>query len=196
MEIIIASSNKDKIKEFKNLLGDKIEVKSKKDVGLGDLEVIEDGETLNENSYKKASAINLKTGKFTISDDTGLFVNALSGRPGVHAHRYASENPTYKENRDKLLEELENSKDRSAYFMTVICFIDENKKAHYFEGKIEGNIANKDLGDKEFGYDQIFVPKDSEKSFGQMTIEEKNSYSHRARAIEKFKNFLKEKKYI
>src|SRR5699024_6660492 len=113
----------------------------------------------------------------TLADDTGLFVKKLNNRPGVHSHRYANENPSYKENRDKLLDELKDIEDRSAYFKTVICFIDSKGKDHYFEGKIDGIISKEEFGDKDFGYDQIFKVKGEDKTFGQMNEKEKNSFS-------------------
>lgn len=192
MELFLASSNKDKIKEIKEELNGLVDIELPKKYGIEDFEVEEDSETLKGNAFKKANELFKLLKKPTLADDTGLFVNSLNGRPGVHSHRYASENPSYKQNRKKLLKELKDKQDRSAYFMTVICYIDENGIDHYFEGKILGHITEKEFGDYDFGYDQIFKPNGCDFAFGQMTFEEKNKFSHRGLALEKFKRFLKE----
>lgn len=192
MKIVLATSNKDKINEIKNLLPKEYEVLTTDDLGIENFEVEEDGETLEENSYKKAKTLFDMVKLPTIADDTGLFVKSLNNRPGVKAHRYASENPTYLENRTKMLEELEGKSDRSAYFCTCVCYIDDKASPHYFEGKINGQITDRDMGDYDFGYDQIFKPDLSSKTFGQMTVEEKNKYSHRALALNKFVDYLKD----
>lgn len=190
MKLILATTNQDKIKEIKEIIKGNIEILTLDDLNIENFEVIEDGKTLKENAFKKAITLYKMTHIPTISDDTGLFVNALGNKPGVYSHRYANSNPTYKQNRDKLLDELKNVENRKAYFMTVICFIDNNGKDHYFSGKINGEISHKEHGNKEFGYDQIF--KVNGKTFGQMKDEEKNSYSHRALALNEFKKFLEE----
>lgn len=191
MDLIFASNNKHKLEQIKLLLNnDHILMPS--DFGIDNYEVVEDGQTLKENAYKKAHGIYKITGKNVFSDDTGLFVNALDGAPGVHSHRYASENPTDKENRNRLLKDLESQNDRSAYFATVICFIDENGKDYYFEGKLLGHIYKTELGDGGFGYDKIFYADEYNKTLGQMDIDFKNKISHRGKAIAKFKEFLGE----
>lgn len=188
MKLILATSNKDKVSEIKDILKDKVDVLSPKNLDIDKFEVVEDGKTLIENAYKKAKTLYDLKKLPTLADDTGLFVKSLNLRPGIYSHRYANENPTYKENRDKLLFELKDKEDRTAYFMTVVCFIDSSGKDHYFEGKINGEITKEEYGDKDFGYDQIFKVKD--KTFGEMKEEEKNLYSHRAIALNKFKNFI------
>ena len=191
MKIVLATSNKDKVREVKELLEENnIKILTSKDFDIDKFEVKEDGKTLKENSYKKAKALFDRIKVPTLADDTGLFVKSLDNRPGVHSHRYANNNPSYKENRDKLLAELKNEKDRSAYFKTVICFIDSTGKDHYFEGKINGEISKKEFGDKDFGYDQIFKPKGEDKTFGQMSEKEKNLFSHRSLALDDFRKFL------
>lgn len=193
MKIVIATSNNDKIREIKELLPKNISVLLPKDFGIEKFEVIEDGESLKENAFKKAKTLYNIIKNPVIADDTGLFVKSLNGLPGVHSHRYAGENPTYKENRQKILNQLEKKLDRSAYFMTLICYIDSSGKDYYFFGKINGNIINEELGENEFGYDQIFMPENSKLTFGQMSDKEKNIYSHRSIAIKKFVEFMKEK---
>ncbi|MDD7306374.1 MAG: RdgB/HAM1 family non-canonical purine NTP pyrophosphatase [Peptoniphilaceae bacterium] len=192
MKVVLATSNKDKIKEIKNLIPKNYQILTTKDLNIDNFEVEEDGETLKENAYKKAKALYDRIKEPVIADDTGIFVKSLDNRPGVRAHRYASNNPTYKENRNKMLEELRGKEDRSAYFCTCVCYIDKAGKDHYFEGKIYGQITEKELGAYDFGYDQIFKPESSDKTFGQMTVDEKNHYSHRALALNKFVNYLKE----
>lgn len=191
MELVFASGNKNKINQMKLLL-DKVDLKSPKDFNIDKFEVVEDGDTLSENAYKKAKALFDELQIPIIADDTGLFVDTLNGRPGVHSHRYASDNPTYKENREKLLLDLKGNTDRKAHFKTVICFIDQTGKDHYFEGKLNGEITNEEIGDYEFGYDQIFRPKNLEKTLGQMSDYEINEISHRSIAINNFKQFLED----
>ena len=114
MKIVLATSNKDKVREVKELLKENnIKILTSKDFDIDKFEVKEDGKTLKENSYKKAKALFDRIKVPTLADDTGLFVKSLDNRPGVHSHRYANNNPSYKENRDKLLAELKNEKDRS-----------------------------------------------------------------------------------
>lgn len=190
MKIVLATSNKDKVREIKEILGENIKIYTTKDYNINNFEVEEGGETLKENAYKKAKTLYDILKVPTLADDTGLFVKSLDLRPGVYSHRYAGDNPTYKDNRDKLLDELKNSENRDAYFKTTVCFIDDKGKDYYFDGQINGEISKKEYGDKDFGYDQIFKVKELDKTFGQMTDEEKNLYSHRSLALEKFKKFL------
>ena len=190
MKIVLATSNKDKVREIKEILGKSVDIYTTDDFDIEKFEVEEDGETLKENAYKKAKSLYDILKMPTLADDTGLFVKSLNLRPGVYSHRYAGENPTYKDNRNKLLDELKESDNRDAYFKTSVCFIDKDGKDYYFDGKIDGEISEKEYGDKDFGYDQIFRVKEIKKTFGQMTGEEKNLYSHRSLALEKFKKFL------
>ena len=190
MKIVLATSNKDKVREIKEILGKSVDIYTTDDFDIEKFEVEEDGKTLKENAYKKAKSLYDILKMPTLADDTGLFVKSLNLRPGVYSHRYAGENPTYKDNRNKLLDELKESNNRDAYFKTSVCFIDKDGKDYYFDGKIDGEISEKEYGDKDFGYDQIFRVKEIKKTFGQMTDEEKNLYSHRSLALEKFKKFL------
>lgn len=190
MKLVLATSNKDKVREIKEILDKNIEIYTIEDFDLKNFEVEEDGKTLKENAYKKAKSLYDILKIPTLADDTGLFVEDLDLKPGVYSHRYAGDNPTYKDNRDKLLYELKNSENRKAYFKTSVCFIDEKGKDYYFDGKIDGEISEKEYGDKDFGYDQIFKIVELNKTFGQMSDEEKNLYSHRSLALEKFKKFI------
>ncbi len=191
MELLFATGNKDKLKEVKEMLSND-SIKVPIDIGISNFDVVEDGNTLEENSYKKASALYQLTGRAVFADDTGLFVKALDNRPGVHSHRYASANATYEDNRKKLLDELSNKDDRSAYFETVISYINLKGEVFRFTGRLDGYISEIEKGSGEFGYDKIFIPENSQKSLAEMTIEEKNQISHRARAMAKFKKFLGE----
>ena len=193
MQLVFASNNINKLEQVKLLLeNDKVVMP--KDVGVENFDVVEDGITLKENAYKKAHELYKITKKKVFSDDTGLFVEDLDGRPGIYAHRYAGEDATDQDNRDKMLEELKDSNNRKAYFKTVICFIDDDGKDYYFEGRLDGEIADKELGDGGFGYDKIFYVEKYGKSLGQMEIDFKNQISHRGLAMKEFKKFL-DKKY-
>lgn len=189
MTLLFATGNIDKLKQVELMIDN---LKSPKDFDLDDIDVVEDGKSLKENAYKKAKTYFDLAKVPTISDDTGLFVEALDNRPGIYAHRYAGEDASYKDNRDKLLSELKDKDNRDAYFKTLVCYIDENGKDYYFEGILEGTITKEEIGQYEFGYDQIFLPKGSDRTLGQMTEKEINQISHRSKAIESFVKFYKE----
>lgn len=189
MTLLFATGNIDKLKQVELMIDN---LKSPRDFDLEDIDVVEDGKNLKENAYKKAKTYFDLTKVPTISDDTGLFVEALENRPGIYAHRYAGENATYKDNRDKLLSELKDKDNRNAYFKTIVCYIDADGKDYYFEGILEGTITKEEIGQYEFGYDQIFLPKESDLTLGQMTEKEINQISHRSKAIESFVKFYKE----
>ena len=189
MTLLFATGNIDKLKQVELMIDN---LKSPKDFDLNDIDVVEDGKSLKENAYKKAKTYFDLAKVPTISDDTGLFVEALDNRPGIYAHRYAGEDATYKDNRDKLLSELKDKDNRDAYFKTIVCYIDGNGKDYYFEGILEGTITKEEIGQYEFGYDQIFLPNGSDRTLGQMTEKEINQISHRSKAIESFVKFYKE----
>lgn len=191
MKLVFASNNINKLEQVKLLL-DNDKVLMPKDVGVEGFDVIEDGLTLKENAFKKANELYKLTKKRIFADDTGLFVKAIDNRPGIYSHRYAGGNATDKDNRDKLLEELSDKNNRDAYFLTVICFIDEDGNDYYFEGRLDGTISETELGDGGFGYDKIFYVKEYKKSLGQMDINFKNQISHRGLAMKEFKKFLEE----
>ncbi|MGI5950090.1 RdgB/HAM1 family non-canonical purine NTP pyrophosphatase [Peptoniphilus sp.] len=186
MKLVLSTDNKNKIKEIKDVLKDlDIEILGKSDVGC-DFEVEENGDTLYDNALLKAQAIADKTDFYVLADDTGLFVNSLGGDPGVHSARYASEHND-KLNREKLLKNLSDSEDRSAYFKTELVLIDPDKNIIPIEGICEGNIIEEERGDNGFGYDSIFMPLGYDKTFAEMTLDEKNKISHRSRALQKLK---------
>ncbi len=192
MKILFASHNLDKIKEMKKILYD-VDLVTLADLNDFD-EVDEDGLTLKENARKKAEYFFKKYHVPTFSDDTGLFVNALKGAPGVKSARY-SPSTKYEDNVKKLISEMKDKTDRSAYFETVICYIDKDAKAHYFSGKVDGEILTKIPEIKGFGYDPVFCVAEYKKTFAEMEKEMKNKISHRAISTEKLHNYLKEKSW-
>lgn len=194
--IVLATHNRDKIKEFRSKLGFDIVLKTLDD--FPDLpEVIEDGDTLEHNALKKAREIHEYTALPTIADDTGLEVDALNGAPGVYSSRFAGENATYQENVLKLLEELKDIKmeHRSARFRTKIAFVDVNE-SWCVEGSVEGWILKEQKGYDGFGYDPVFYYEPLNKTFSELDLVEKNTISHRAKAIEAFVDKMKELHHI
>jgi len=188
--IFLASGNAHKIEELKQVLQPLgIDLKSTLDYPDAE-EVVEDQPDLQGNALKKAQFWFNKTGLPSISDDTGLEVDALNGAPGVYSARYAGENPTYDDNVNKLLKELEDVGNRSAQFRTVIAFVDGSDN-YFFEGICRGKIIDEKRGSKGFGYDPVFIPEGYEETFAELSSEEKNKISHRGRAVQKFIKFLK-----
>lgn len=191
-KIILATHNKGKAKEFKSLLENLgFEILTKGDIGI-EIDPEENGKTLEDNAKIKAIAIYDEIKTFTIADDTGLFVESLNGLPGVHTARYAGENCSDKENRDKLLFEMSGMKNRKAYFETVIALVDDSGEIHYAHGRCDGSIAERERGDKGFGFDKLFIPKGYDKTFAELSEDEKNKISHRALALLALKDLLKE----
>ncbi len=190
--IFLATGNPDKIKELRQVLHPiGIELKSTLDYP-GAEEVDENQPDLEGNALKKARHWFLKTGLPSLSDDTGLEVDALNGRPGVFSARYAGKNATYEDNVDKLLNELLQNENRSAQFRTVIAYIDSEENEHLFEGVCRGEIIKEKRGEKGFGYDPVFMPEGYDKTFAELSSEEKNKISHRGIAVQKFLQFLKD----
>ena len=193
-KVIVASNNKHKIKEIKAKLSNmNIEVLSQKEAGY-DIEVDETGTTFEENSMLKAKTIYNLAKQPVIADDGGLEVDFLDGRPGVYSARFCGPDATDKDKYMKILElmkDVEDSK-RSARFRCVISYIDENGKEHAFEGICDGKISKEPMGNDDFGYDQIFLVGD--KTFAQISEEEKNKISHRGRAIDKWVQYLRNEK--
>lgn len=190
MQILIATHNLHKKEEIQQILGSEYIVTSLSDYNLND-EIIEDGNTFQENALIKAKYCFEKTGKASIGDDSGLVVEALDGRPGIYSARYAG-NHNFKKNIEKVLEEMKGEPNRRAYFITVLCFKDKDGE-HYFEGRVYGNITEEVFGEDGFGYDPIFIPDDYNLTFAQMLPEEKNKISHRSEALKKFLEFLNSK---
>ncbi|OWK74036.1 non-canonical purine NTP pyrophosphatase, RdgB/HAM1 family [Flavobacteriaceae bacterium JJC] len=187
-EILIATHNQHKNEEIQQILGENFKVTSLTDYDLHE-EIVEDGTTFHENALIKAKYCFEKTGKPSLGDDSGLVVEALDGRPGIYSARYAG-NHDFAKNMAKVLEEMKNEENRKAYFVTVMCLVDESGE-RYFEGRVYGNLTREIRGEKGFGYDPIFIPEDYTITFAEMKAEDKNAISHRKEAIEKFLNFLK-----
>lgn len=186
-EILIATHNQHKKEEIQQILGDRFKVTSLTDYDLHE-EIVEDGSTFHENALIKAKYCFEKTGKPSLGDDSGLVVDAMDGRPGIYSARYAG-NHDFAKNMAKVLEELEGEENRKAYFVTVMCLVDESG-ASYFEGRVYGNLTREIRGEKGFGYDPVFIPNDHDITFAEMTAEDKNKISHRKQAIEKFLDFM------
>ncbi|MCR2044630.1 XTP/dITP diphosphatase [Anaerosalibacter massiliensis] len=189
-KIILSTGNINKVEEIEDILkGLPFSIYSKKEIGLGDLEVEEDGETLEENAIKKALAISEKVNGIVIADDTGLFVDALDGAPGVYSARYAGEEASYEDNNKKLLEELKGVAlaERDAKFKTIIAIVTEDKQVKTVSGECKGKIGFELKGKEGFGYDPLFIVEGYEKTFAQLGEEIKNKISHRAKALEKLK---------
>ena len=166
MKLLLATRNKDKIKEIKEILKDlNIEIISAYDFpGMPD--VIEDKDTIEENAIKKAEECTAFSGMLTLADDTGLFVDALDGKPGVHAARFAGENCSYKDNRDKMLREMTGKTNRKAQFRTFVAFASPEGLIDTALGKVDGTITENEIGTGGFGYDPIFRADETGKTFG------------------------------
>ncbi len=180
-ELVLATGNPNKVAELAQLLGGRWSIKRRPE----DLaETIEDGATLYENAAKKAREVHMATGSACLADDTGLFVAALGGRPGVFSARYAGPNADSADNVRLLLSELSGADDRTAYFETVLVLLDARGHETVVNGRCEGVIAEVSTGRAGFGYDPVFVPFDGDgRSFAEMTADEKNTFSHRGRAL-------------
>lgn len=187
MELIFASHNENKVNEIRQMLPGSIQLLSLNDIDFHN-EIEETGSTLEENARIKAQTIFNLTGKPVFADDSGLFVEELGGAPGVYSARYAGTGNS-QDNVAKLLSELGKSKNRSAYFMTVFCFIN-SKGIFYLDGKVEGEISVKPKGTDGFGYDPVFMAEGFSVTFAEMTPEEKNQISHRYKAVQKLINFV------
>ena len=189
--IFLASGNSHKIEELGQLLHDLgIALKSTLDFP-GAETVEEDRPDLEGNALKKARHWFQTIGLPSLSDDTGLEVDALDGAPGVYSARYAGEDATYDDNVDKLLTEIGDQKKRSAQFRTVVAYVDSDGNEHLFEGVCRGEIITEKRGDKGFGYDPVFVPEGYDQTFAELSSEEKNKISHRGIAIQKFTEHLR-----
>lgn len=188
MELIFATNNPHKVEEINTVLPPQIHSISLKEAGI-DIDIPEPHPTLEANAREKARIINNLTGKNCFSEDTGLEVDALNGEPGVFSARYAGEEKSFDRNIEKLLINLTGKDDRSAQFRTVICLV-LNGQEHLFEGLCRGQIIEEKRGTGGFGYDPVFIADGAEKTFGEMTIEEKGRYSHRKKAVDKLVAFL------
>ncbi|MBS1496514.1 MAG: RdgB/HAM1 family non-canonical purine NTP pyrophosphatase [Bacteroidetes bacterium] len=186
--LIFATNNQNKVNEIRAVLKNNFEIITLKEAGIN-IEIPEPYNTLEENAKEKSTVIHSLTGKNCFSEDTGLEVQALNGEPGVRSARYAGDDADNKKNIEKLLHNLKGISNRSAQFRTVVSLIIDNKE-YQFEGICEGQIITEQLGTNGFGYDAIFIPNGSTKTFAQMEMDEKNIYSHRKKASQKFIDFL------
>lgn len=186
--IYVATSNPHKLAEMQAMMPSHIRLKSLKDLKHRS-PLIESGDTLEENSLMKAYQIAKRYGVDVMADDTGLEVEALDGRPGVHSARFAGEQATDEQNRQKLLRQLDGVGNRQARFRTVITLSDGHRW-YQFEGTVPGRIATEEQGEGGFGYDALFIPEGANRTFAQMSAEEKNRISHRARAVKRLVAFL------
>ena len=187
-KLVIATANKHKLIEIQNIFKDSAKeiLPMPSDIG----EIIEDGNSFIENSLIKAKAVYNHTKLPSLADDSGICINALNGEPGIYSARYGGENLGYKEKMQLILDKLKNQNDRTAYFITsAVCVLDDN---YYIalEGRVDGVIIESPKGFDGFGYDPIFKPNGYDITYAEMALEQKNSMSHRAIAMNKMKEIL------
>ena len=188
-KLVFASNNAHKLSEIRAILGDRIEIISLSDL-QGHEEIPETADTLEGNALIKARYVWEHYGLYCFADDTGLEVEALGGAPGVYSARFAGEHASFEDNVSLLLERLSGvAAPRRARFRTVIALIDEYG-THFFEGSVDGEITLERSGAHGFGYDPVFRPEGREETFAQLTEQEKNSMSHRGRAVQKLVRYL------
>lgn len=191
MKIVFATQNPNKVREVNALLGNAIQIVGLQEIGCTE-DIPETQPTISGNALQKARYVYQHYGVDCFSEDTGLEVTALNGAPGVYTARYAGAERSAEANMAKLLDELKDKADRSAQFVTVVALILDGKE-YTFEGIAKGQIALTKQGTAGFGYDPIFIPEGEERSFAELSAEEKNRVSHRGKAIEKLKAFLVKK---
>ena len=187
-EIVFATNNTHKLSELRGIVGSRVKILSLADIGCHE-DIPETGTTLEENSAQKVQFIASRYGRDCFADDTGLFVEALGGLPGVHTARFAGEHATSDDNVDLLLSRLEGEANRKAYFKTVVSII-SNGELHQFEGRIDGEITTERIGTNGFGYDPVFRPDGYDKTFAQLGVDVKNRISHRAIASRKLVDWI------
>lgn len=189
--LVIATNNAHKLEEITAVVGDKFEIVSLADIDCHE-DIPETADTLEGNALLKARFVHERYGLDVFADDTGLEVDALGGQPGVHTARYAYPDRNDNEaNVDKLLRELQDATNRKAHFRTVIALIIGGEE-NLFEGRVDGHITETRRGTEGFGYDPVFSPEDTGKTFAELGVEVKNRLSHRARAVQKLCAFLEQ----
>ena len=188
MKLIFATNNQHKVDEIRSVVGKELEIITLTESGI-DIDIPEPYDTLEENASGKSRTIFEMTGTNCFSEDTGLEVTALNGEPGVKSARYAGDNRSFDANIDKLLINLAGKQDRTASFRTVISLLIDGTET-LFEGICDGQIIEERRGAQGFGYDPVFIPTGSTKTFAEMDIKEKNQFSHRKKATEKLVAFL------
>ena len=187
-KIVMATANPNKINEIQKKIGNLYQFLSLREIGCNE-EIPETADTIEGNALQKARYVSEKYGYKCFSEDTGLEIEALGGAPGVITARYAGENKDPNANMEKVLDELKGKSNRKARFKTVIALrIDNNE--YLFEGIVNGTISEEKKGKDGFGYDPIFTPDGYDRTYAEMSIDEKNIMSHRALAVDKLKNFL------
>lgn len=191
MELIFATNNQHKVEEMQAAAGKIVQFKSLKDAGI-EIDIPEPHDTIAANASEKSRTIFSLTGRNCFSEDTGLEVDALGGEPGVKSARYAAGDAQFAgDNIAKLLHRLGKRTDRTARFRTVISLLIDGKE-YLFEGICEGRIGYRISGNQGFGYDPVFLPAGSDRTFAEMTLEEKALYSHRQKAADKLVAFLQQ----
>ena len=188
MKLVFATNNPNKLSEIRMLLPSSIELLSLKDIECFE-DLPETSDTLEDNAAQKSYFVYDNYGYNCFADDTGLEIDALDGRPGVYSARYAGVDSIAENNIKKVLSEMEQFDNRDASFRTIISLVIDGKE-YQFDGEIEGQITPERWGKKGFGYDPIFLPDGFEKSFAQMSIQQKNDISHRGIAVKKLIDFL------
>ena len=186
--LIFATNNRNKVAEIQSLVGANFTIIPLKEAGI-EIDIPEPHDQLEANAHEKAVTIFNLTQQNCFSEDTGLEIVALDGAPGVKSARYAGENSNAQANIDLVLSKMAGIENRTAQFRTVICLIWENQ-TYYFEGVCKGQILSNMQGENGFGYDPIFVPDGATKSFANMTMDEKNTFSHRKKAVMQLFDFL------
>lgn len=187
-ELIFATNNAHKLAEVEAVLGDRFRLLTPRDCGITE-EIPEEQPTLEGNALQKARYIHERTGRDCFADDTGLEVEALGGAPGVHSARYATDGHDFAANNRLLLRNLAGASTRRARFRTVIALILDGRES-LFQGAVEGRIAETEAGCGGFGYDPLLVPEGCDRTFAEMTDEQKNALSHRGRAVRKLAEYL------
>lgn len=188
MKLIFATNNQHKIDEIRSVIDKNLELITLQEAGI-DIDIPEPYNTLKENASGKSRTIFDMTGINCFSEDTGLEVDSLGGEPGVKSARYAGDDRSFNANIEKLLSKLTDKTDRTARFRTVISLIIDGRET-LFEGICEGSIIKEKRGEQGFGYDPVFIPAGAAKTFAEMTMQEKNQFSHRKKAVEKLVAFL------
>ncbi|MFN4083191.1 MAG: RdgB/HAM1 family non-canonical purine NTP pyrophosphatase [Bacteroidia bacterium] len=194
MHLIFATHNNNKAKEIHALLGDNFKISTLYDIGITE-EIPETGQTLEENAIQKAREVFKLTNLNCFADDTGLEVEVLNNAPGVYSARYAGQQKNSSDNINLLLSQMQNETNRNARFKTVICLILDGKE-YLFEGILNGVITHTPSGSNGFGYDPIFMPEGFSKTLAEISLEEKNKISHRAKAFILLKNFIAQYKKL
>lgn len=187
--LIFATNNQHKVEEIRSVIGNQFNIITLQEAGI-DIDIPEPHNTIEANASEKSKTIYQLTKQNCFGEDTGLEVEALNGKPGVKSARYAGDEKNFEANIDKLLKNLNGIINRSAQFKTVISLM-FNEKEFLFKGIIKGKIIHERKGENGFGYDSIFIPEDSDKTFAEMELSEKNIFSHRRKATDKLIEFLK-----